>query len=75
MNYPLLPPVKAGTYTGDLRTKCGIRMSVGVPEVNGTISVSLKEFFCDPQVELWVEFAVVVFGVEYKGRFPVLSFP
>ena len=76
VKYPLLPSVKAGTFKGDLRS--GITMSIGVPEIYGSIRVWIEFDFFEPwnlKAHLWVEFDLCVFGVEYKGKFAVLPIP
>ncbi|KAM5544297.1 hypothetical protein V8D89_001957 [Ganoderma adspersum] len=76
VKYPLLPSVKAGTYKGDLHSRCGITMSVGVPEIYGTIHVWIQDDCgCELQAWLWVEFDFCVFDVNYKGKFAVLPIP
>ena len=77
VKYPLLPSVKAGTYKGDLHSPCGITMSVGVPEIYGTVHVWIQDDICEcgPQTWLWVEFDFCVFDVNYKGKFAVLPIP
>ena len=77
VKYPLLPSVKAGTFKGDLRS--GITMSIGVPEIYGTIriwiDITIFRLWKHWKAFLWVEFDLCVFGVEYKGEFAVLPIP
>ena len=74
VKYPLLPSVKAGTFKSDLRS--GITMSIGVPEIYGSIRIWIEfDFYGSWTSSLWVEFDLCVFGVEYKGKFAVLPIP
>ncbi|KAI1788153.1 hypothetical protein LXA43DRAFT_895157 [Ganoderma leucocontextum] len=76
IKYPLLASVKGGSYKGDLHCGRGIDMSVGVPEIYGSVRLWVqKDDACHPHAWLWVEFDLHVFGVEYKGKFAVLPVP
>ena len=76
MKYPLLPSVKAGSFKGDLRSPSSITMSIGVPEIYGTIRIWIDvDFYRSWTASLWVEFDLCVFDVEYKGKFAVLPIP
>ena len=76
VKYPLLPSVKAGTFKGDLRSPSGITMSIGVPEIYGTIRIWIDvDFYRSWTASLWVEFDLCVFDVEYKGKFAVIPIP
>ncbi|EJF59366.1 hypothetical protein DICSQDRAFT_128371 [Dichomitus squalens LYAD-421 SS1] len=69
IKYPLLASVKGGAFKGNLHNSCGITMSIGVPEIYGSVRLWID---CD---SLWIDFDLTVFGVPYKGKFAVLPIP
>ena len=79
VKYPLLASVKAGTYKGNCNCDDGIKMAIGVPEICGTLRLWVQSDgdsdWSHPFAQLWVEFDLKVFDVEYKGKFALLPIP
>ncbi|TBU39740.1 hypothetical protein BD309DRAFT_993554 [Dichomitus squalens] len=76
IKYPLLASVKGGAFRGDLHSSRGISMSIGVPEVYGSVRLWIEGgTHRHPDAALWIDFKLSVFGEEHHGRFAVLPIP
>ncbi|TBU30444.1 hypothetical protein BD311DRAFT_754324 [Dichomitus squalens] len=76
IKYPLLASVKGGAFKGDLHCDCGIDMSIGVPEIYGSVRLWIDSGeHCRTNASLWIDFDLTVFDVAYKGKFAVLPIP